>query len=462
MTESILGVEGQHLEFKRELTDSLEKEVIAFLNTRDGGVILIGVDDDGTVVGIDDTDTIQLNIKDRIRKKITPSTMGLFDVVVEQKDDKRYIKLIIASGSEKPYYLTKKGMSSQGGFIRIGSASEPMDQHQIDEMFAKRVRNSIGNISARYQDLSFEQLKIYYQTSPYQLNEQFAKNLELLTKEGDYNYAAYLLSDRNGCSIKLGKYQGTDRVDLIENQEFGYCSLIKATKAILDRLDIENKTFTQITAKERQEQRMLDPVAVREAVINAIAHNDFTNEIPPKFELFSDRLEITSTGGIPSGLSQEEFFMGYSIPQNKELMRVFRDLEMVEQMGSGIGRILQRYPSSVYQFTANFIRVVLPFAKGFMETQHPTNLTTEQDTPQVTPQVTLQVTPQAKKVLLFCSEPKSRKEIQDHLGLKDINHFKKAILNPLLEKGLLQRTIPDKPSSPKQQFVTAVKFEGEV
>ena len=98
---------------------------------------------------------------------------------------------------------------------------------------------------------------------------------------------------------------------------------------------------------------MLDPIALREAVINAIIHNDYSNEIPPKFELFSDRLEITSAGKLPDGFSQEEFFEGYSIPRNKELMRIFRDLDMVEQMGSGITRILNAYPQSIYKFTAN-------------------------------------------------------------------------------------------------------------
>ena len=104
---------------------------------------------------------------------------------------------------------------------------------------------------------------------------------------------------------------------------------------------------------------------MREAVINAIIHNNYSNEVPPKFELFADRLEITSAGGLPSGFDEEEFFMGYSVPQNKELMRVFRDLDMVEQLGSGVPRILAHYPRTVYRFTPNFIRLVLPYAEGF-------------------------------------------------------------------------------------------------
>lgn len=439
--------ESQHLEFKSQLTDSFEKEVIAFLNSRDGGVIIIGVGDKGQLLGVDDADSLQLKIKDRLKQNITPSTMGLFDVVLLQEHGKTLIKVIVASGSEKPYYLSKMGMSSKGCYIRIGSASEPMTGNMIEDLFARRVRNSIGNITSRYQDLTFQQLKIYYQENGFTLNEQFAQNLELTTKTGEYNYAAYLLADRNGCSIKVGKYQGTDRVNLIENEEYGYCSLVKATYAVLEKLNIENKTFTKITPTKRLEQRMLNPVALREAVINAIVHNDFSREVPPKFELFADRLEITSTGSIPAGFTEDEFFMGYSVPQNKELMRVFRDLDIVEQMGSGIKRILQAYPENIYHFTTNFIRVVMPFA------------VTDAATQQVTPQATQQATPQAgsveAQVLAFCQQPKSRAEIQEHLGFKDREHFRSAILNPLLDSGQLLRTLPDKPTSPNQQFYTA-------
>lgn len=246
----LVGTESQHLEFKQQLTEKLdfEKEIIAFLNLREGGVLYIGVNDNGEVIGLDNADQLQLKIKDRIKNNIQPSTMGLFDVLLEQYGEKQVIKVIIAGGSEKPYYLIKNGMTPKGCFIRIGSASEPMSNDMIESYFSKRVRNSIGNIQSRYQDLSFEQLKIYYNESSYALNEQFVKNLELVTQDGKLNYAAYLLSDHNGCSIKVGKYNGPDRVNLVENEEYGYCCLVKATKAVLDKLSLENRTFTQITA----------------------------------------------------------------------------------------------------------------------------------------------------------------------------------------------------------------------
>ncbi|KRP37079.1 MAG: transcriptional regulator [Opitutaceae bacterium BACL24 MAG-120322-bin51] len=352
--------ESNHIEYKSKLSGSLEKEVVAFLNYQDGGHLYLGVDDNGQTVGLSDPDGDQLKIKERLKNNIQPSVLGLFDVILEEVDGLSRIKVIIASGSEKPYYIRKQGMSPKGCFLRVGSASEPMTERMIELLFAGRTRNSIGRIVSHRQDLTFRQLKIYYEESGFDLGDQFASNLELQVEDGRYNYAAYLLSDQGGNSVKVAKYAGTDRVDLIESNEYGNCCLVKATKQVLDKLDLENRTATQITSKQRIDQRLYQPVALREAVINAIVHNNYANEVPPKFELFADRLEITSAGGVPTGLSQAEFFKGYSVPRNKELMRIFRDLEMVEHLGSGVPRILRDYSEDAFVFTDNFIRMVFP------------------------------------------------------------------------------------------------------
>ncbi|QQX76493.1 MULTISPECIES: RNA-binding domain-containing protein [Aequorivita] len=349
--------ETNRIEYKRELSDGLEKEVVAFLNYREGGIVYIGVDKNGNTYGLADADGGQLKIKDRLKNNIRPSAMGLFDIVSEVREGKDILKVIVASGPEKPYHLKKYGMSEKGCFIRLGSAAEPMPQKMIDELFASRTRNSISKIKANRQDLTFSQLKIYYQESGYNLGNNFAKNLELLTEDGLYNYAAYLLADKNNTSIKVAKYSGANRADLIESNEYGHESLVKATKQVIDKIAVENRTNTKITSKERKQNNLWNPIALREAIINAFVHNDYTNEITPKFEIFSDRIEITSAGGLPEGLSKQEFFEGFSVPRNKELMRVFKDLELVEQLGSGIPRILEHYGKESFSFSENFLRM---------------------------------------------------------------------------------------------------------
>jgi len=361
--------ETNRIEYKQILTDNLEKEVVAFLNYHLGGVIYIGISKNGETVGVDNPDELQLKIKDRLKNNILPSCMGLFDVVIEEKEQKKIIKVILASGSEKPYYIAKKGMSEKGCFIRIGSAAEPMPVRMIEDLFAKRTRNSIGKIISPKQDLSFAQLKIYYEASGFSLNENFARNLELLTEDGRYNYVAYLMADENGMSIKLAKYSSLDRADLIENNEYGYCSLIKATNAVLDKLEIENRTAATITSRKRIESRLWDAVAVREGIINALIHNDYTREIPPKFEIFPDRMEITSYGGLFEGMSKDDFFSGLSLPKNKELMRIFKDLDMVEQLGSGVPRILRAYSKECFIFGDSFTRMVFPVTGNIKSSQ---------------------------------------------------------------------------------------------
>jgi ATP-dependent DNA helicase RecG len=365
--------ETNRIEYKQELTDSLEKEVIAFLNYRGGGIIYIGINKTGLTVGVLDIDNDQLKIKDRLKHNIAPSCMGLFDVISEKKDDLNIIKIIVASGSEKPYFLRKYGMTEKGSFVRIGTASEPMPQRLINNLFAKRTRNSLSKIKSNQQRLSFEQLKIYYEAVDKKLNNKFASNLELLNADEKFNYVAYLLSDKNSNSIKLAKYKGNNRVNLIENNEYGYESLIKATKQVLDKIDLENKTITRITAKERKETRFLNPVALREAVINAFVHNDYTNEVPPKFELFDDRIEITSTCSLPDELSREEFFEGFSVPRNKEIMRIYKDLDLVEQLGSGIPRILESYDKECFKFSNHFLRM------SFLKNGHVSDLIDNQE-----------------------------------------------------------------------------------
>ena len=169
--------ESNRLEYKRELTDKLEREVVAFLNSGDGGEIYIGIDKDGNIYGVEHPDVVQLTIKDRLKNNVQPSIMGLFDIHLENSSGKSVIRLIVAGGLEKPYYLKKYGMSEKGCFLRIGSACEPMSKEMIEILYGKRVRNTIGKIESPRTNLTFEQLKIYYEARGLNLNDSFMQTL---------------------------------------------------------------------------------------------------------------------------------------------------------------------------------------------------------------------------------------------------------------------------------------------
>ena len=444
-----MKTETNRIENKEQLNEDFEQEVIAFLNYKEGGIIYVGVNKNGQVVGIQDIDLTQLQIKDRIKNNIQPSTLGLFDVTVETIENKEVIKVIISSGTEKPYYLRKKGRTPEGCYIRVGSSKERMTERMIEEMFARRIKNSLKEIESPRQDLTFRQLKIHYEGNGMILNDNFARNLNLLTDEGKYNYNAYLLADENNISIKLVKYLGTSKMELIENQEYGYCCLITATQRILDRLTVENTVYAKIEYNGRKEVEMIDSKALKEAVINAMVHSDYTLSTTPIIELYSDRIEITSGGGLPQGLSQEEFLEGVTAPRNKELIRVFKDVDLIENIGSGVLRILDAYDKSCFKFMEHFLRV------SFKYRENPFKYDTEQDKPN---KITEQDKPNKKEdkinlILEFCKEPKSTKEIMEYIGLKHRPTFIYEYLNLLLEENKLQMTIPDKPKSRNQKYV---------
>lgn len=428
--------ESNRIEYKRQLTEHLEREVTAFLNSGEGGVIYLGIDAGGNLFGVEDCDRQQLAIKDRLKNNIRPSIMGLFEIEHEEREGLDLIRVTVAGGLERPYYLKKYGMTEKGCFLRVGSSSEPMPAEMIESFYGKRVRNTIGRMESPRQELSFEQLKIYYEARGLVLSNKFLRNLELLTNDGKPNYAAYLLADENGASFQVAKYSGPDRVDLVENRDYGRCSLVKALKSILGRVEVENTVFTKITYPFRRETELINSIAVREAIINAVVHNDYSYGSTPKVEFFSDRAEVTSMGGLPYGVTEADFFGGCSVPRNKEIMRVLRDLEIVEHLGSGVPRILKAYGKEAFEIRASYVRIVFPYAK---RDQAGTKSGLSRD----------QV-----RILRKCLIANGITDLMEAAGRANRTKFRNQVLKPLMEAGYIAMTIADKPTSRNQQYQT--------
>ena len=295
-----------------------------------------------------------------------------------------------------------------------------MTERMIEKMFARRIKNSLKEIESPRQDLTFRQLKIHYEGNGMILNDNFARNLNLLTDEGKYNYNAYLLADENDISIKLVKYLGTSKMELIENQEYGYCCLITATQRILDRLTAENTVYAKIEYNGRKEVEMIDSKALKEAVINAMVHSDYTLSTTPIIELYSDRIEITSGGGLPQGLSQEEFLEGVTAPRNKELIRVFKDVDLIENIGSGVLRILEAYDKSCFKFMEHFLRVSFKYKENPFEYDSKNKVSTD-DTINDTLNGTIKLTKNEQQILnlIINNNQITREEIVNETNLSD-------------------------------------------
>ena len=424
----IAKTETNRLEYKETLSDSFEKTAVAFLNS-DGGDIFIGTLNDGSVVGVPNPDKLQLKIVDRLKDNIRPSVMGLFDIITETHEGKTVVIVNLASGSEKPYCIKQKGYSESGCFIRTGSSSQPMPQIMIDKLLAKRHHLSIANMPSKHQDLEFKQLKLYYALKDKPLNDNFTRTLDFLTQDGKYNMVAFLFADNNNISVRLGKYSGKDKLDLIEREDYKDCSLITAMQKIIDRIDIENITQSRKRPmKTRLDKNLVDKDVIHEVIINAFAHNDYSRLDTPIFQIYSDRFEITSFGGLVDGLTLEKFYEGTSMPRNREIMRIFKDLEFVEQLGSGIPKIVDKYGRNVISVSESVVQATLAFDHDMGEIKHP------QKHPQKTGQKILAAIKENPKI--------SMQDIADSIGFS-VETVKDQIQR-MKNKGIIRRIGPDK------------------
>ena len=200
----------------------------------------------------------------------------------------------------------------------------------IDDLYSKRIHTTLRNIPSPRQDLTFAQLKIYYQERGLELNEKFANSLELFTPDGKFNYIAYLLADENGVSIKVAKYAGTDKVDLIENEEYGYCSLIKATNQVMEKLKIENSTMAKVS---EHFIKVEFPFSVPKDTKNIASGNENGNENDNEKNEEQKALEILRAQ--PEITAKEMASrMGVSARTIGRIMKRLRDKEIITRVGS--------------------------------------------------------------------------------------------------------------------------------
>lgn len=422
------------IEYKEKLNEdndkySFEIEVESFLNSIEGGTIYIGIKNSGEVVGVDDLDTTQLKIKDRIKTNISPSTIGLFNITIEEIEGKKVIKISISSGKEKPYYVRRKGMNPDGCHIRIGSSRESMTEKMIENLITKRFKPSLKELKSPKQELTFKQLKIYYDEQHKPLGNNFLKNLDLLTSDGELNYIAFLLADENNVPIPVVKYAGTTKKEIVENEDYGNRCLITAAYKILDKLDTENRTFTKLEYYGRKHEEMFDTESMKEAVINAICHNDYSYDGSPIIEIYSDRIEITSAGGLPPELSKQDFLNGVVYRRNKELIKVFQDVDLMENVGSGILRILESYSKDCFIFLDNFLRV------SFKLKENPFEYDTINDT--INDTIKLTKNEQSILKLILDNSQITREEIMDKTKLSDRTISR--IIKQLQDKRIIAR-----------------------
>ncbi len=359
--------ESNRLELKEKLNDKFIRAVVAFLNT-DGGRILIGVTDDGTVVGVNEVDKTLKQIADIITAQIEPSPTDSVKTEILMEEGKVLVSVSVLKGIKPIYCIKKYGFSSVGCPVRVGSACREMTEEQIANRYKLKFLNNdlITEAVTNLPELSFSSLKQYYLDKGYRLNEDnFETNLYLIAPSGKYNIMGELLSDNNRYSLIYVKFRGLDKASISQRTDYGQRSLIFAYEQLMNRIASENICTTDTTIRPRKDTYLYEYDCVKEAVINAIVHNDWLIS-EPQVSFYTDRLEVFSHGGLPHGLTKEEFFRGISKPRNLRLMKIFSDLDIVEHTGHGVPTIIRKYGKEVFDITDNHIMVTIPFERSVL------------------------------------------------------------------------------------------------
>ena len=351
-----IGAETELVEFKKT-TGELKEGIISLasmLNKNGKGVLYFGVRNDGEVIGQQIGDRTMREISQGIANAIKPQIIPT--IIMELCDDKNVIKVTV-SGDEKPYSAYGKY------YMRSADEDREISPKQLRSLMLS-ISDSIVNIEANNQELTFEQLKTLYAGKDLTIREStFKQNMNLLTREGTYNLMAGILADTNSYSIKVAVFRGTDKTELVRRNEYGYKCMLIAVKQVLDYMEALNDTIVNVGGSIRKESKLFDFPCFREAWLNACLHNRWSRQTPPAVYVFDDRIEIISVGGLPEGLSLEEFYEGKSKPVNLELQQIMVQLDYIEQTGHGVPLIVSRYGKEVFDITENFITVTIPLNK---------------------------------------------------------------------------------------------------
>lgn len=333
--------ENEKIELKEIYTSEIKKEVVAFCNTT-GGIIYLGVDDNGEVIGLDNADYTAQQITNSLRDSIKPDITMFTNIELISEKDKEIIKLTINEGTRKPYYLSDKGIKSSGVYVRQGTSAAQASEDAIRNMIKISDGNSFELNRSLEQDLHFETLSKEMKLRNIDFKEVNKKNLSILNNDNIYTNLGLLVSDECKHSIKLAVFQGADKSVFKDRKEFNG-SIFKQLNEAYSTIDFYNSTKATFDNLIRIDSRDYPKEAIREALLNAIIHRDYSFSGSIIINIYSDKMEIISLGGLVSGISLEAIMAGASQPRNEKLAALFYRMELIEAYGTGISKISTAY-----------------------------------------------------------------------------------------------------------------------
>lgn len=415
--------ETENLEFKSRFTEEIYKEVIAFANT-DGGVIYVGIDNEGNVVGLTDVDEEYTRITNGIRDAIMPDVTMFVRFTIQEN---KVVRITVNEGANKPYYLKSKGLKPSGVYVRQGTSSVPASPEKIRQMIKENDGDVYEEMRSMEQNLTFDAAVGAFKKFGVPFGAEKFGALGMTQNNGGlFTNLALLVSDQCMHTTKVAVFGDPANTVFKDSREFGG-SIFSQLEETFSYLRLCNKTSATFKGLERIEKQDYPEEAVREALLNALVHRDYSFSGSIIINVNDHKMEFISIGGLLPGLSKEDIMLGISQPRNRNLAEMFHRLRLIESYGTGIRRIFKLYEGCVRQpeieVTPNAFRLVLPNMNAPQEPDRSQNAS---------------VTPQMQRVLEVLDQKGelTEAEIGDLLGVKATRAF--TVAKQMRDLGLIE------------------------
>ena len=429
-----MDFETEEIEFKSCITGDLYKEVIAFANTN-GGVIYVGIDDEGNVVGLGNVDEEYTRIINGIRDAIMPDVTMFVRFTLQEN---KVVRIAVSEGSNKPYYLKAKGLKPSGVYVRQGSSSAPASPDQIRRMIKDSDGDVFEEMRSMNQDLAFDSAEKTFAKYGVAFGLDKYRTLGIV-RNGLYTNLGLILSDQCLHTVKVSVFGDDAKTIFKDNKEFGG-SVFEQLEGAFDYLMLCNRTVSEVKGLERVEKQDYPEAALREALLNALVHRDYSFSGSIIVNVNEKEIEFISLGGLLPGLSPDDIRSGISQPRNKALAEVFHRLRLIESYGTGIRRIFGLYSECPLQprieVTPNTFKIVLPNMNVASSVVYDSSVSA--NNPFVSERPAPYTTGQMQRIVDFIKE-KGRitdLEIETLLGLKKTRAF--TIAKRMRDMGLIE------------------------
>ncbi len=398
-------IKRQNIELAGNMSESVIKTIIAFANTN-GGKLYIGIEDDGSITGVENIDYTISNIKKAIENNIKPNMISFIDFTLKIIDKKNVILAEVQKGVSRPYFIKSESITPHGVYIRENSHTVPAALQSIIKMLDETGEGNFESTVSIEQNLSFDYISKKF-------GEITAENIKanyLINNNDLYTNLGLLLSDQCQHTIKLAVFKNEKNTNSEDIYEF--------KGSILEQFDLAYSFIDSYN--ETSDNPLYSMEIIKEALLNSICHRDYLIKASVMINIFYDRIEILNPGGLYEGINKNDIKAGLSILRNERLSKIFCDLNLMDACGRGFSKIKNCYDNFALKHeiivTENTFKIILP---------------------NISEQQSVYISENETKVIEFAENisPFTRQELCDKLNLTKSTAI--SILKKLTDKNLI-------------------------